>query len=122
MERLCRLVPGPQRKAQAQMIAAQLTRGDENDRIKQLAGEVAIQAIQDIRLLQRRGVLDGMRVTKNRIGKLSDCNCYRDIKEVRSLVRDFKNGTVLFWCRLAGVKIGQDTLNRLISQGVKNVN
>ena len=103
------------------MISAQFTRGDHDDRIKQLAGEVAIRAIQDIRLLQRRGVLDGMRLTKNRIGKLSDCNCYRDVKEVRSLVRDFKNGTVLFWCRMAGVKIGQDTLNRLITKGNKYV-
>ena len=104
------------------MISAQLTKGDENDRIKQLAGEVAIQAIQDIRLLQRRGVLDGMRITKNRIGKLSDCNCYRHIKEVRSLVRDFKNGTVLFWCKIAGVRIDQATLNRVIKKGLKNVN
>lgn len=98
------------------MISAQLTRGDENDRIKQLAGEVAIRAMQDIRLLQRRGVLDGLRLTNQQIGKLSDCNIYRDIEEVKSLVRDFKNGNVLFWCRLAGVKIGQKTLNRLIKK------
>ena len=104
------------------MISAQFTRGDEDDRIKQLAGEVAIRAIQDIRLLQRRGVLDGMRLTKNRIGKLSDCNCYRDIKAVRSLVRDIKNGTVLFWCKMAGVRIDQATLNRVIGKGLKHVN
>ena len=104
------------------MISAQLTRGDDDDRIKQLAGEIAIRAIQDVKLLQRRGVLDGMRITKNRIGKLSDCNCYRHIKEVRSLVRDFKNGTVLFWCRVAGIRIGQNTLNRLIAESKNNVN
>jgi len=104
------------------MISAQFTRGDEDDRIKQLAGEVAIRAMQDIKLLQRRGVLDGLRLTKNRIGKLSDCNCYRDAKEVRSLVRDVKNGTVLFWCKVAGVKIDQATLNRVIKRGVGNVN
>ena len=98
------------------MISAQFTMGGEDDRIKQLAGEVAIRAIQDVRLLQRRGVLDGLRVTKNRIGKLSDCNSYRDVKEVRSLVRDLKNGTVLFWCKVAGVQIDQATLNRVIKR------
>jgi hypothetical protein len=104
------------------MISAQFTRGDQDDRIKQLAGEVAIRAMQDIKLLQRRGVLDGLRLTKNQIGKLSDCNCYRDVKEVRSLVRDVKNGTVLFWCKVAGVRIDQATLNRVIKRGIGNVN
>ena len=104
------------------MISAQFTRGDEDDRIKQLAGEVAIRAMQDIKLLQRRGVLDGMRITKNRIGKLSDCNCYRHSDEVKALVRDIKNGTVLFWCKIAGVRIDQATLNRVIKRGIGNVN
>ena len=104
------------------MISAQLTRGDDDDRIKQLAGEIAIRAIQDVKLLQRRGVLDGMRITKNRIGKLSDCNCYRHSDEVKALVRDIKNGTVLFWCKVAGVRIDQSTLNRVIKRGVGNVN
>jgi len=122
LECLCLMVQRTQREAEAQMISAQFTRGDEDDRIKQLAGEVAIRAMQDIKLLQRRGVLDGLRLTKNQIGKLSDCNCYRDIKEVRSLVRDVKNGTVLFWCKVAGVRIDQATLNRVIKRGVGNVN
>jgi hypothetical protein len=103
------------------MIATQLTRGDEDDRVRQLAGEIAIRAMQDIRLLQRRGVLDGMRVTKKKADKVSGCNTYRDIKEVRKLVRDFKNGTVLFWCKIAGAKIDQSTLNRVIKRGIHAV-
>lgn len=99
------------------MISAQLTRGDQDDRIKQLAGEVAIRAMLDLKLLQRRGVLDGIRITKKKISKVTGCNTYGDVKEIRKLVRDFKDGTVLFWCKVAGARIDQSTLNRVMKRG-----
>jgi hypothetical protein len=95
------------------VIATQVV-DNEDKRIQQLAGEVAIRAILDIRLLQRRGVLDGLKLSRN--GTAHDGNKidYPDKKSVRKLLKDFKNGTVLFWCRAAGANIDQGTLNRTI--------
>ena len=116
MEYVCGLVPGPGGKEQEEMVATQLTKWDEDERIQQLAGEIVIRAIQDIRLLQRRGVLDGTRITGYQDGKLKDCYEYSEPGSVEELVSDFKDGTVLFWCRVAGVDIDQRTLNRVIER------
>lgn len=80
-----------------------------------LASEVAIRAIYDLRLLQRRKVLDGDRLTpKETRPSLRDCCCYRDEENIKNLVDDFKNGSVLFWCRMGGAEIEQSTLNRML--------
>ena len=100
------------------MVAAQLTRWDEDERIRQLAGEIVIRAIQDVRLLQRRGVLEGVKIT-GETSRLKDCCEYKEPEEVEKLVSDFQDGTVLFWCRVAGVEIDQRTLNRVIERNQK---
>lgn len=116
MEYVCSLVPGQSRKEQEEMVSTQLTKWDEDERIRQLAGEIVIRAIQDIRLLQRRGVLDGTRITGYQDCKLKDCYEYSEPGSVEELVSDFKDGTVLFWCKVAGVDIDQRTLNRVIER------
>lgn len=98
------------------MVSTQLTKWDEDERIQQLAGEIVIRAIQDIRLLQRRGVLDGTRITGRKVIELKDCDEYFESEAVEKLVSDFQDGTVLFWCRVAGVNIDQRTLNRVIER------
>jgi len=98
------------------MVSTQLTKWDEDERIRQLAGEIVIRAIQDIRLLQRRGVLDGTRITGYQDCKLKDCYEYSEPGSVEELVSDFRDGTVLFWCKVAGVDIDQRTLNRVIER------
>ena len=98
-----------------EMVATQLTKWDEDERIRQLAGEIVIRAIQDVRLLQRRGVLDGVKFTGETSG-LRGCSEYTEPQEVEKLVNDFQDGTVLFWCRVAGVEIDQRTLNRVIER------
>ena len=98
------------------MVAAQLTKWSEDERIQQLAGEIVIRAIQDIRLLQRRGMLDGTRITGYQNCKLKDCYEYSEPGSIEELVSDFKDGTILFWCRVAGVDIDQRTLNRVIER------
>lgn len=89
-----------------------LTKGDINERYKQLAGEIAARAILDIHLLNRRKILKGLRIIGAPRHRLSDCLCYRKIPAIKQLVKDFKDGTILFWCRLAGAKVDQATLNR----------
>ena len=100
------------------MVSAQLTKWDEDERIRQLAGEIVIRAIQDVRLLQRRGVLEGVKIT-GETSRLKDCCEYKEPEEVEKLVNDFQDGTVLFWCRVAGVEIDQRTLNRVIERNQK---
>lgn len=114
MEHVCGMVSGPRRQKEKEMVSAQLTSGDYESRIQQLAGEVVIRAIEDIRLLQRRGVLDGTRITRKTTSNIRDCNCYRRIESVQRLIDDFSNGVILFWCKVAGIDIDQATLNRVI--------
>lgn len=109
------MVPPAGGKDEEEMVSTQLTKWDEDERIRQLAGEIVIRAIQDIRLLQRRGVLDGVRMTGETSG-LRDCSEYTEPEEVEKLVNDFQDGTVLFWCRVAGVEIDQRTLNRVVER------
>ena len=118
MEYVRSLVPGQGGKEQEEMVAAQLTKWDEDERIRQLAGEIVIRAIQDVRLLQRRGVLEGVKIT-GETPRLKDCCEYKEPEEVEKLVSDFQDGTVLFWCRVAGVEIDQRTLNRVIERNNK---
>lgn len=95
-----------------------MTKLDEDERIRQLAGEIVIRAIQDVRLLQRRGVLDGVKIT-GETSRLKDCCEYKEPEEVKKLVSDFQDGTVLFWCRVAGVEIDQRALSRVIERNNK---
>ena len=97
------------------MIATQAT-SDADKRLQQLAGEVAIRAILDIRLLQRRGILDGLKLPKGREIPYANKIDYPDRRSVNKLLRDFGNGTVLFWCRASGANIDQGTLNRTIKK------
>ena len=115
MEYIRSLVPGQGGEEQEEMVSAQLTKWDEDERIRQLAGEIVIRAIQDVRLLQRRGVLDGIKITGETSG-LRDCSESTEPEEVEKLVNDFQDGTVLFWCRVAGVEIDQRTLNRVVER------
>ena len=113
MEHLRRLVPGQKRQKESKAVDSErLVKGDENERYQQLAGEIATRAILDIHLLNRRKILKGLKVVGTPGHRLSDCLCYRKISAVKRLVRDFKDGTILFWCRLAGASVDQKALNR----------
>ena len=50
------------------MRSTQLCRGDYDDRVQQLAGEVALQAIRDLRMLRKRGMVKGMKIVKDHTG------------------------------------------------------
>ena len=94
------------------MRSESLTRGGMDERYQQLAGEVATRAILDIHLLNRRKILRGLKVVGKPGHRLSDCLCYRKIPAIKRLVRDFKDGTILSWCRIAGAQVDQAALNR----------
>ena len=99
------------------MRSTQLCRGDYDDRLQQLAGEVALQAIRDLRMLRKRGMVKGLKIIKDHQGvPLNDALEYKNSHEVQKLLRDFKNGTVSWWCRASGVKIDNRTLLRKLKE------
>jgi len=85
------------------------------ERMKMLSSEIALRAIYDLRLLQRRKVLNGDQLSpKETRPEMTDCSCYREDENIKNLIDDFKDGTVLFWCRMGGAEIEQSTLNRML--------
>lgn len=95
------------------MRSTHLCRGDYDERLQQLAGEVALQAIRDLRMLRKRGMVKGMKIIKGHQGvPLNDALEYKNSHEVQKLLRDFKNGTVAWWCRASGISIDNRTLLR----------
>ena len=99
------------------MVKAEADRLSQEERIKLLASEIAIRAIYDLRLLQRRKVLVGDELTPpEQRPRLTDCCCYKDDENIHNLLDDFKNGTVLFWCRMGGANIDQTDLNRMLKR------
>lgn len=99
------------------MRSTHLCRGDYDDRLQQLAGEVAIQAIRDLRLLRKRGMVVGMKIVRDHENiHLNDCDDYKSIGAVKLLLRDFKNGTVAWWCRASGICIDNATLLRKMQE------
>lgn len=97
------------------MRSTHLCRGDYDDRLQQLAGEVALQAIRDLRLLRKRGMVVGMKIVRGHEGvRLNDCGEYKSVHAIQTLLRDFKNGTVGWWCRASGVMVDNKTLLRKI--------
>ena len=99
------------------MVKAEANRLTLEERIQLLASEIAIRAIYDLRLLQRRKVLVGDELTPpEQRPRLTDCCCYREEDNIKNLLDDFKNGTVLFWCRMGGANIDQTDLNRMLKR------
>ncbi|NBW17410.1 MAG: hypothetical protein EBR82_56460 [Caulobacteraceae bacterium] len=77
-------------KAEANLLTAE-------ERVKLLASEIAIRAVFDLKLLKRRKVLIGDKIAPiEQRPKLTDCQCYREDENIKSLLDDFKNGSVLF--------------------------
>jgi len=99
------------------MVKAEANRLSQEERIQLLASEIAIRAIYDLRLLQRRKVLIGEELTPpEQRPRLTDCCCYREEDNIKNLLDDFKDGTVLFWCRMGGANIDQSTLNKMLKR------
>jgi hypothetical protein len=99
------------------MVKAEANKLTPEERIQMLAGEIAIRAIYDLRLLQRRKVLVGEELAPpEKRPRLTDCCCYREEDNIKNLLDDFKDGTVLFWCRMGGANIDQSTLNRMLKR------
>ena len=99
------------------MVKAEANRLTPEEGIKMLACEIAMRAVFDVKLLKRRKVLIGDRIAPiDQRPKLTDCQCYRDDENIKNLLDDFRNGSVLFWCRMAGVNVRQSVLNQMLKE------
>ena len=99
------------------MRSTHLTKGNYDERLQQLAGEVALQAIRDLKMLRKRGMVSGMKIIKDHQGvPLNDALEYKNSHEVQKLLRDFKTGVIAWWCRASGVAIDNRTLLRKIRE------
>ena len=99
------------------MRVGALVKGEYDERLQQLAGEVALRAIMDLRTLRRRGVVKCMKIVASpELINLRDMAEYKNVHQVQKLLGDFKNGTVGWWCRAAGVRICNRTLLRRMQE------
>lgn len=112
-----RSLDGEPIRQEEEMVRAEVNKLSEQERIQALASEIAIRAIYDLRLLQRRKVLIGGELAPKPYPRLTDCCCYREEDNIHNLLDDFKDGTVLFWCRMGGAEIDQSDLNRMLKKG-----
>jgi hypothetical protein len=104
-------------RKEEKVVKAEANRLSHEERMQLLASEIAIRAIYDLRLLQRRKVLVGDELTPpEQRPRLTDCCCYKDDDNIRNLIDDFRDGTVLFWCRMGGANIDQTDLNRMLKR------
>ena len=95
------------------MIKGSLVKGGYDEKLQQLAGEVALRAIMDLRTLRRRGVIKCMKIiSRPELANLRDMPEYKNSHNVQKLLEDFRNDTVGWWCRAAGIRICNRTLLR----------
>ena len=63
------------------------------------------------------GAVKGMKVIPCFTGRdLTECPEYNNTLEIRKLLRDFKNGTVTWWCRASGIDIDTRRLLRMMQE------
>ena len=63
------------------------------------------------------GAVKGMKVIHCFTGRdLTECPEYNNTLEIRKLLRDFKNGTVTWWCRASGIDIDTRRLLRMMQE------
>ena len=89
---------------------------NDEEIIKLIATEIAMRAVYDLKLLQRRGVLNGDKLMPGPYPKMTDCQCYQEPENIQKLVDDFRNGSVLFWCHLSGARVKQSALDKLLEE------
>ena len=89
---------------------------NDEEIIKLMATEIAMRAVYDLKLLQRRGVLNGDKLMPGPYPKMTDCQCYQEPENIQKLVDDFRNGSVLFWCHLSGARVKQSSLDKLLEE------
>ena len=96
------------------MQSTRLTKGDLTERYRQLAGEVVVQMISDIKLLNRRKILSGLVSIAKPRRNSGHGDGYKSYIESDELVRAIRGEPMATWLMVAGANVGhRDVVRRL---------
>ena len=96
------------------MQSTRLTKGDLTERYRQLAGEVVVQMISDIKLLNRRRILSGLVSIAKPRRNAGFGDGYKSYIESDELVRAVRGEPMATWLMVAGANVGhRDVVRRL---------
>ena len=96
------------------MQSTRLTKGDLTERYRQLAGEVVVQMISDIKLLNRRKVLSGLITIAKPKRNAGYGDGYKSYIESDELVRAVRGEPMETWLIAAGANVDhRDVVRRL---------
>jgi hypothetical protein len=96
------------------MQSSRLAKGDLTERYRQLAGEVVVQMISDIKLLNRRKILSGLVSIAKPRRNAGFGDGYKSYIESDELVRAVRGEPMATWLMVAGANVGhRDVVRRL---------
>ena len=96
------------------MQSTRLTKGDLTERYRQLAGEVVVQMISDIKLLNRRKILYGLVSIAKPRRNSGHGDGYKSYIESDELVRAIRGEPMATWLMAAGANVDhRDVVRRL---------
>ena len=96
------------------MQSTRLTKGDLTERYRQLAGEVVVQMISDIKLLNRRKILSGLVSIAKPRRNSGHGDGYKSYIESDDLVRAVRGEPMATWLMVAGANVDhRDVVRRL---------
>jgi hypothetical protein len=96
------------------MQSTRLTKGDLTERYRQLAGEVVVQMISDIKLLNRRKILSGLVSIAKPRRNSGHGDGYKSYIESDELVRAIRGEPMATWLMVAGANVDhRDVVRRL---------
>jgi hypothetical protein len=96
------------------MQSTRLAKGDLTERYRQLAGEVVVQMISDIKLLNRRKVLSGLITIAKPKRNAGYGDGYKSYIESDELVRAVRGEPMETWLIAAGANVDhRDVVRRL---------
>ena len=96
------------------MQSTRLAKGDLTERYRQLAGEVVVQMISDIKLLNRRKILSGLVPIAKPVRTAWQGDGYKTYIESEELVRAVRGEPMATWLMVAGANVEhRDVVRRL---------
>lgn len=96
------------------MQSTRLTKGDLTERYRQLAGEVVVQMVSDIKLLNRRKILSGLVSIAKPRRSSGHGDGYKSYIESDELVRAVRGEPMATWLMVAGANVDhRDVVRRL---------
>ena len=98
------------------MQSTRLAKGDLTERYRQLAGEVVVQMISDIKLLNRRKILSGLVSIAKPRRNSGHGDGYKSYIESDELVRAVRGEPMATWLMVAGANVDHRDVGRRLEK------